>query len=100
MLNFKRYIFAIFKNFDGPMAKQVHIGRSSLVLEYKWRPSGIERRVGTILSKMIKFRGEILFRVGVKKEESTSTLLFMTFDAAKMGIDKVAVALPIERKRA
>ena len=42
---------------------------------------------------MIKFRGEILFRVGVKKEESTSTLLVMTFDASKMGIDKAVVAI-------
>ncbi len=74
------------------MAEQVHIGRPSLVLEYKWEPFGIERRVGTTLSKIIKFRGEILFRVGVKNEESTSTILFITFNAAKMGIDNVAVA--------
>jgi len=42
---------------------------------------------------MIKFRGEILFRVGVKNEESISTLLFMTFDAAKMGIDEAVATI-------
>ncbi len=75
------------------MTDQVHVGARSLVLEYKWKPSGIERRVGTILSKMIKFRGEILFRVGVKNEESISTLLFMTFDASKVGIDEAVATI-------
>ena len=75
------------------MANQIHVGRSSLVLKYKWELSDIERRVGTTLSKMIIFRGEKLFRVGLKNEESFSTLLFMTFGAAKMGIDEAVVSI-------
>jgi len=70
---------------------QIDIGRFFPVLEYKWEPSGIERRVGTTLSKMIKFRGEKLFRAGLKNHRSSSTLLFMTFDAAKMGMCNIVV---------
>ena len=73
------------------MVDQVSTVLDALVLEYKWEPSGIKRRVGTTLSKMIKFRGEPLFRAGLKNLKSSSTLLFMTFDAAKIGINAINV---------
>jgi len=62
----------------------------SLVLEYKWEPKGIEASPGTILSKMINFQGQKVFRVGLRNEAHSSTLLFMTFGTAKMGLDNYA----------
>jgi len=61
------------------------------VLEYKWEPTGVKTRVATILSKMIEYRGQKLFRAGRKNQETSSTLLFMTFDLAKIGIHDVVV---------
>lgn len=63
----------------------------SILLKCKWEPSGIEKKPGTILSKMIKFRGEKLFRAGLKNQESSSTLLFMAFDIAKLGMHDAVV---------
>ena len=62
-----------------------------LDLEYTWEPSVIEKKPGTILSKMVKFRGEKMFRAGLKNQVSSSTLLFMTFDVAKIGMHDVVV---------
>ena len=60
------------------------------VLDYKWQPMGVERRPGTILSKMITFQGQKLFRAGLRNEVISSTLLFMTFGLPKMGLDDYA----------
>ncbi len=73
------------------MADEIYSGKFDQVLDYKWEPVGVVRRAGTILSKMIKYRGEKLFRAGLKNEESSSSLLFMTFDVTKLGIHKVSV---------
>ncbi len=62
-----------------------------LCFECKWQPSDIQKRPGTILSKMIKFQGEKLFRVGLKNETSSSTLLFITFDVSRIGMENVGV---------
>jgi len=62
-----------------------------LCFECKWEPCDIQKRPGTILSKMIKFQGEKLFRVGLKNEISSSTLLFITFDVSRIGMDNVGV---------
>ncbi len=59
----------------------------SQAFEYKWEPVGIERRPSTILSKMINFQGQKVFRVGLRNEVNSSTLLFMTFGLAKMGFE-------------
>ena len=61
------------------------------VLGCKWEPTGVQSRVATILSKMIKYRGEKLFRAGLKNQATSSTLLFMTFDLAKVGIHEVVI---------
>ncbi len=61
------------------------------VLECKWEPTDVQGRVATIMSKMIKYRGEKLFRAGLKNQQTSSTLLFMTFDLFKIGIHDVIV---------
>ena len=57
-----------------------------LHLECQWEPSAIEDRPGTVLSKMVKFRGEKFFRAGLKNQGTSSTLFFMTSDISKVGI--------------
>jgi len=61
------------------------MGQKLLLLDYQWKPSP-SQSIGTVLSKMIKFRGEKLFRVGLKNKKWSSTLLFMTFNLRKMGL--------------
>jgi len=61
------------------------------VLECKWEPTDVQGREAIIMSNMIKFRGEELFRAGLKNQQNSSTLLFMTFDLAKIGVHDVMV---------
>ena len=63
----------------------------SLCFECKWEPSDIQKIPGIILSKMIKFQGEKWFRVGLKNEASFSTLLFITCDVSRIGMDNAGV---------
>ncbi len=61
------------------------------ILGYKWGPTDVQTRVATILSKMIKSCGEKLFRAGLKNQETSSTLLFMSIDRPTIGIHDVVV---------
>jgi len=62
--------------------------------EFQWDLTNTAKKTGTILSKMIEFRGEKLFRAGLKNQgkeshphiKETSTLLLMVTDLAKMGL--------------
>ena len=65
------------------------------IFEFKWEVTNMPKKTGTVLSKMIEFRGEKLFRAGLKNQSaaslpytqaSSSTLLFMATDLAKMGL--------------
>jgi len=70
------------------------------IFEFEWELTNTQNKTGTILSKMIEFRGEKLFRVGLKNQGSvgnpytqspSSTLLFMITDLAKIGLKVEAV---------
>ena len=55
------------------------------IFEFQWKLINIPKK--TILSNMIDFRGQKLFRVGLKNQGTSSpTLLFLTTDLAKMGL--------------
>ncbi len=63
------------------------------IFEFEWVLTNTVKKTGTILSKMIEFRGEKLFRAGLKNQsqvhthtQESSTLLFMVTDLAKMGL--------------
>ncbi len=60
-------------------------------LHYQWELIGTENRTMTVLSKMIKFRGEKSFRIGLKNQAPVPTLLFLTTNLNKMGIRVVSV---------
>lgn len=70
-----------------------------LLLECKWEPSAVEDRPGLVLSKMIKFRGEKVFRAGLKNQGTSSILYFMMIDISKVGIDEAAVLFRFHNKR-
>ena len=64
------------------------------IFEFQWNLTNIPDKTGTILSKMVEFREEKIFRAGLKNQsgvslrftQASSTLLFMTTDFAKMGL--------------
>ncbi len=62
------------------------------VFKYQWDLTDIKRKPVTILSKMIEFRGEKLFRVGLKNRASSALLFFMTTNLNKMGLKVVDVS--------
>ena len=69
-----------------------------LCFECEWKPPKIQkRRPETILSKVIKFNGEKLFRVGLKNDGYSLTLLFITYDVSRIGMDNVDVTFSSKR---
>jgi len=64
------------------------------IFEFDWELTNIPQKTGTILSKMVEFRGEKVFRAGLKNQDAvsypnlsaSSTLIFMSTDLAKMGL--------------
>jgi len=65
------------------------------IFEFEWKlTNNIPQKTGTILSKMVEFRGENIFRAGLKNQDevaqsstkASSTLLFMATDLAKLGL--------------
>lgn len=54
------------------------------IFHYQWKLTNVKGK--TILSNMIQFRGEKVFRAGIKKQETYSTLHFLIVDLAKLGL--------------
>ena len=61
------------------------------VCKYLWEVVGIENKESTILSTMVKIKGVESFRVGIKNQASTSTLLLLTTNLNKIGLKAEAV---------
>jgi len=69
-----------------------------MVCQYEWELTGIENKTMTILSKMIKIQGVESFRVGLKNQgTSSSLLLVITTNLKKMGLKAEAVAFSCTR---
>ena len=69
----------------------------SLVYHYQWEPTDVKKETNTLLSKMIQFRKQKSFRVGLKKAShstnlSDCSLIFMTTNLPKMGMKAADVA--------
>ncbi len=59
-----------------------------VVAPYEWALKNVERNVQkTFASKMILFRGERVFRVGLKNDTNKLTLIFMSINLNKMGLN-------------
>ena len=65
-----------------------------IIFKYTWNLTNVSRK--TIISNMIQFHGEKIFRVGLKNQNNPSTLLFLTANLAKIGL-KVETVLFLSR---
>jgi hypothetical protein len=61
-------------------------GNPNMILPYEWIPGNLEDEPMTTASKMILFRGEKVFRVGLKNHEMNPVLFFMSIDLGKIGM--------------
>ncbi len=69
------------------------LGKSPLVFQFKWDLSGSTKFENvTILSKMITFRKQKLFRAALKIQPSSKKLIFMAANLNKMGMKAVGMS--------
>jgi speckle-type POZ protein len=61
-------------------------GSPEMILPYEWILKNVEEEDETIASKMILFRGERVFRVGLKNHVESPILFFMAVDLNKIGM--------------
>jgi speckle-type POZ protein len=59
----------------------------NLIVLYEWSFESVEEQPATIASKMILFRGEKVFRVGLKNYAEDPILFFMAIDLNKIGME-------------
>ena len=82
------------------MASQ-NSGTSMMIVQHLWILNDVEEEPRTIASKMILFRGEKVFRVGLKNRhhyyaEESSFLFFMAVGLNKIGMKVKEVAYSIQ----
>jgi speckle-type POZ protein len=61
-------------------------GTPKMIVPYEWNFEGVEEEPKTIASKMILFRGERVFRVGLKNHVQYPILFFMAINLRKIGM--------------
>jgi speckle-type POZ protein len=59
---------------------------AQMILPYRWILETVEEEPKTIASKMILFRGERVFRVGLKNRAESPMLLFLAADLNRLGM--------------
>ncbi|EFX82554.1 hypothetical protein DAPPUDRAFT_316297 [Daphnia pulex] len=57
-----------------------------MIVPYEWILENVEKQTTTIASKIISFRGEKVFRVGLKNHAKRPILFLMAIDLRKMGM--------------
>jgi speckle-type POZ protein len=62
------------------------VGKAKMIVPYEWILESVEEQPMTIASKMILFRGERVFRVGLKNYALNPVLFFMAIDLGKIGM--------------
>jgi speckle-type POZ protein len=68
------------------MASSATSGIAKMIMHYEWILENVEKEPMTIQSKMILFRGERIFRVGLKNHVKSPVLFFTAIDLNKMGM--------------
>jgi speckle-type POZ protein len=68
------------------MASSTPSGIAKMIVQYKWILGNVDGEPQTYASKMILFRGEKVFRVGLKNLADRPVLFFMAIDLNKMGM--------------
>jgi speckle-type POZ protein len=61
-------------------------GTAKMIVHYEWILGNVDGEPKTYASKMILFRGEKMFRVGLKNNVEGPVLFFMAIDLNKMGM--------------
>jgi speckle-type POZ protein len=67
------------------MASEI-TGTPKMIVPHEWILENVEEEPMTIASKMISFRGERVFRVGLKNHALNPVLFFMAIDLGKIGM--------------
>jgi speckle-type POZ protein len=62
------------------------ISTPKMIVPYEWILENVEEEPMTITSKMILFRGEKIFRVGLKNHTQSPILFLMAIDLGKIGM--------------
>jgi speckle-type POZ protein len=62
------------------------ISTPQMIVPYEWILENVEQEPMTIASKMISFRGEKVFRVGLKNHAPKTILFLMAVDLGKIGM--------------
>jgi speckle-type POZ protein len=82
------------------MASPANSGIAKMIVQYDWILENVEEEPMTIGSKMILFRGERVFRVGLKNhkgcDEPAPVLCFMAINLNKMGMKVEGVTYGIQ----
>jgi speckle-type POZ protein len=71
-------------------------GIAKMIVQYDWILEDVEKEPMTIASKMILFRGEKLFRVGLKNNVQSPVLFVIAIDLNKMGMKVEGVTYGIQ----
>ena len=68
-------------------------GKSILIVPYEWKLENVQKDFKTIVSNMILFRGEKVFRAALKKSDKEQwTLVFLAINLNKIGLQASDVA--------
>jgi speckle-type POZ protein len=62
------------------------VGTPKMIVPYEWILENVGEELATIASKMILFRGEKVFRVGLQNRAKWPILFLMAIDLGKMGM--------------
>ena len=68
------------------MAPSIATGIAQMIVQYDWILENVEEEPKTFASKMILFRGQRVFRVGLKNHVQSAVLFFVAIDLSKMGM--------------
>jgi hypothetical protein len=63
------------------------VGTPKMIVPYEWILENVGQEPATIASKMILFRGQRVFRVGLKNHVQSSVLFVVAIDLNKMGME-------------
>jgi speckle-type POZ protein len=78
------------------MASPANPGIAKMIVQYDWILENVEEEPMTIASKMILFRGEKVFRVGLKNHVESPVLIFIAIGLNKMGMKTGGVTYGIQ----
>ena len=80
------------------MASQ-QTSENAMIIQYEWVFANVEKVPKTFASKMIRFRGLKVFRLGLKNLVSTSPFLFfVAIDLNKIGLNVEQVIWGVQGK--